>query len=81
MSAQNTLLTAVNAAERGAFDYMPKPFDLDDMIATVRRALAKPQGAAARAAGEPSDERLPLIGRSPPMQEIYRSLARLMRPT
>src|ERR1700741_3546387 len=42
MSAQNTLLTAVNAAEIGAFDYVPKPFDLDDMTATARRALARP---------------------------------------
>ena len=32
MSAQNTLMTAVNAAERGAFEYLPKPFDLDDLI-------------------------------------------------
>ena len=80
MSAQNTLLTAVNAAETGAFEYMPKPFDLDDMVAAARRALAKPtqpepakaQALAAR------DERLPLIGRSAPMQEVYRTLARLV---
>ena len=42
MSAQNTLMTAVNAAEIGAFDYVPKPFDLDDMTAAARRALARP---------------------------------------
>ena len=42
MSAQNTLLTAVNAAEIGAYDYVPKPFDLDDMTAAARRALARP---------------------------------------
>ena len=80
MSAQNTLLTAVSAAETGAFEYLPKPFDLDDMISAARRALAKPSGAEpahtrARAA---RDERLPLIGRSPPMQEVYRTLARLV---
>src|SRR6201986_783383 len=45
MSAQNTLMTAVNAAEIGAFDYVPKPFDLDDMTATARRALARPPDA------------------------------------
>ena len=80
MSAQNTLLTAVSAAETGAFEYLPKPFDLDDMIAIARRALAKPSStepvqARARAA---RDERLPLIGRSAPMQEVYRTLARLV---
>src|SRR5471030_3407242 len=80
MSAQNTLLTAVNAAEIGAFDYIPKPFDLDDMTATARRALAKPvDGGAARAQARAiRDERLPLIGRSPPMQEVYRTIARLV---
>ena len=80
MSAQNTLLTAVNAAEIGAFDYIPKPFDLDDMTTTARRALARPADAeAARAQARAlRDERLPLIGRSAPMQEVYRTIARLM---
>src|SRR5271170_5422570 len=80
MSAQNTLLTAVNAAEIGAFDYIPKPFDLDDMTATARRALTRPADSeAARAqARAMRDERLPLIGRSAPMQEVYRTIARLV---
>ncbi len=80
MSAQNTLLTAVNAAEIGAFDYIPKPFDLDDMAATARRALSRPADTeAARAqARAMRDERLPLIGRSTPMQEVYRTIARLV---
>jgi len=80
MSAQNTLLTAVSAAELGVFDYMPKPFDLDDVTATVRRALAKPADpeAAKAQARAVRDERLPLIGRSAPMQEVYRSIARLV---
>ncbi len=80
MSAQNTLLTAVNAAQIGAFDYVPKPFDLDDMVAVARRALARPAHAAkARAQAKAQrDEGLPLIGRSPPMQEVYRTLARLV---
>ena len=75
MSAQNTLLTAVNAADVGAFDYIPKPFDLDDMTATARRALTRPADSeAARAqARAMRDERLPLIGRSAPMQEIGRA--------
>ncbi len=80
MSAQNTLLTAVKATERGAFEYLPKPFDLNELIVVVRRALEAPrQGAASPLEGtEVPEEHLPLIGRSPAMQEIYRTLARLM---
>ncbi len=80
MRAQNTLLTAVSAAELGVFEYMPKPFDLDDIVALARRALSKPvNGEAARAqARAHRDERLPLIGRSAPMQQLYRTLARLV---
>jgi two-component system nitrogen regulation response regulator GlnG len=80
MSAQNTLLTAVSAAETGAFEYLPKPFDLDDMLAIARRALARPATAepAQTRARAARDERLPLIGRSAPMQEVYRTLARLV---
>jgi two-component system nitrogen regulation response regulator GlnG len=80
MSAQNTLLTAVNAAEIGAFEYVPKPFDLDDMTAAAKRALARPvdQEANKAQARAMRDERLPLIGRSSPMQEVYRTIARLV---
>ena len=46
MSAQNTILTAITAAERGAFDYLPKPFDLKELTALVQRALATPQAEA-----------------------------------
>ncbi len=78
MSAQNTILTAITAAERGAFDYLPKPFDLKELIALVQRALAVPQSTAqVAAAKQTGDEQLPLIGRSPAMQEIYRVIARL----
>ncbi|MBL8700209.1 MAG: nitrogen regulation protein NR(I) [Alphaproteobacteria bacterium] len=79
MSAQNTLLTAVKATERGAFEYLPKPFDLKDLVSAVQRALTQstPSALAVEATGE-GEEKLPLIGRSPAMQEIYRVLARLM---
>src|SRR5579863_4964165 len=79
MSAQNTLLTAVKATERGAFEYLPKPFDLRELINVVQRAISAPHAAVAvpADAGE-GEEKLPLIGRSPAMQEIYRVLARLM---
>ena len=76
MSAQTTLLTAVAAAERGAFEYMPKPFDLDDMVAAARRAIAP--GEVAVPARLVRDANLPLIGRSPAMQAVYRTLSRLV---
>ena len=79
MSAQNTLLTAVKAAERGAFEYIPKPFDLNELMSTVDRALSERTAAPSHGANAPEmQENLPLIGRSPAMQEIYRVLARLM---
>ncbi|MGQ9366101.1 nitrogen regulation protein NR(I) [Azospirillum sp. A39] len=79
MSAQNTLITAVKAAERGAFEYLPKPFDLKELVSVVERALnSRQQSAELPAEAMEGDEQLPLIGRSPAMQEIYRVLARLM---
>ena len=80
MSAQNNLITAVNAAEVGAFEYIPKPFDLDDMTSAARRALLKPAEAesAKAQARAVRDDRLPLIGRSAPMQDVYRTVARLV---
>jgi len=77
MSAQNTLMTALTAAEKGAYEYLPKPFDLSELIAVVSRALAEPGRKSARQIAEPDADQLPLIGRSPAMQEIYRVLARL----
>ncbi len=79
MSARNTLLTAVKATERGAFEYLPKPFDLNHLVNVVRRALEAPRTAPAESREDGTEEeQLPLIGRSPAMQEIYRTLARLM---
>ncbi len=77
MSAQNTLMTALTAAEKGAFEYLPKPFDLNELIAVVGRALADPKRKAPRPSSDADVDELPLIGRSPAMQEIYRVLARL----
>lgn len=79
MSAQNTLLTAVKATERGAFEYLPKPFDLKELVGVVERGLTLPRQEPAEAPGaEDGEEAMPLIGRSPAMQEIYRVMARLM---
>ncbi len=80
MSARSTMLMAIRATERGAYEYLPKPFDLDELARIAARALAAPTAAsdaeAPRRAG--LDEAMPLIGRSPAMQELYRLLARLV---
>jgi two-component system nitrogen regulation response regulator GlnG len=78
MSAQNTFMTAIRASERGAYDYLPKPFDLKELVAIVGRALSEPKRRAQREKPE-EIEGMPLVGRSPAMQEIYRTLARLMQ--
>ena len=79
MSAQNTLMTAVRATERGAFEYLPKPFDLKELVNAVERALTVSDARTTSSVdGMETEEQLPLIGRSPAMQEIYRVLARLM---
>jgi len=77
LSAQNTLDTAVRATETGAFEYFPKPFDLDELV----RAAC--QAADSRGSGETDredvGEGLPLIGRSQAMQDVYRMIARVLR--
>lgn len=79
MSAQSTVTTALSAAGAGAYDYLPKPFDLDDLVGAVRRALSKGPDAKSRAQASKAEkeEKLPLIGRSPAMQEVYRVMARV----
>lgn len=78
LSAQNTLDTAVRASDTGAFEYFPKPFDIDELARTVRQAVG---AANARSAGD--DEApvagLPLVGRSAPMQAVYRMITRVLR--
>ncbi|HET7411939.1 MAG TPA: nitrogen regulation protein NR(I) [Pararhizobium sp.] len=78
ISAQNTFMTAIKASQRGAYDYLPKPFDLTELIGIIGRALAEPKGQPSKPPREPED-RMPLVGRSTAMQEIYRILARLMQ--
>ena len=78
LSAQNTLSTAVRATEQGAFEYLPKPFDLDELCRAVndglrRRAIVRPD-----ALDPPEEAGLPLIGRSPAMQDVYRTIARVV---
>ena len=88
MSAQNTLVTVVKATDRGAFEYLPKPFDLTELLNAVERGLAQPtqRATAAKEFKERQEDRetgrldrLPLIGRSGAMQDIYRVIARLVK--
>ncbi|WP_281982100.1 sigma-54-dependent transcriptional regulator [Thalassorhabdomicrobium marinisediminis] len=77
ISAQNTIMTTIQATEAEAFDYLPKPFDLPDLMQRVARGLNRKSPKP-----EPRDDRatadLPLVGRSAPMQALYRLLARVM---
>ena len=78
ISAKNTLTTAIMAAERGAFEYLPKPFDLGELTGVIGRAMELPRAQTESANnGGDEDQSLPLVGRSPAMQEIYRTVARL----
>src|ERR1700710_262373 len=80
MSARNTFMTAIKASERGAYEYLPKPFDLKELVAIVGRALAQPRARRdPDEAAEETTENMPLVGRSPAMQDIFRSIARLMQ--
>ncbi len=80
ISAQNTIMTAIQAAEAEAFDYLPKPFDLPDLMKRSARALDQRRRApqvAVQPLREPSED-LPLVGRAPGMQAQYRLVARVM---
>src|SRR6202171_1607256 len=67
MSAQNTFMTAIRASERGAYEYLPKPFDLKELITIVGRALSQPKERLAPAAKTEEWEGIPLVGRSAAM--------------
>ena len=79
ISAQNTIMTAIQAAEAEAYDYLPKPFDLPDLMKRSARALDLKRRTAARpiTPREPADD-LPLVGRTTAMQALYRLVARVM---
>ncbi len=80
ISAQNTIMTAIQAAEAEAYDYLPKPFDLPDLMKRTARALEQKLRAQPEPAEERSErpEELPLVGRTPVMQALYRLVARVM---
>jgi two-component system nitrogen regulation response regulator GlnG len=85
ISAQNTIMTAIQAEEADAYDYLPKPFDLPDLMKRAARALEVKRRAGAMAprptngaAIQTAQDELPLVGRTPAMQALYRLVARVM---
>ncbi|GAB4268307.1 MAG: sigma-54 dependent transcriptional regulator [Pararhodobacter sp.] len=88
ISAQNTIMTAIQATEAEAWDYLPKPFDLPDLLSRASKAMdsarrgARPAQTPPRQAAigpvEGAAEDLPLVGRTPAMQSLYRLVARVM---
>ena len=76
LSAQNTLDTAVRATDSQAFEYFPKPFDLDQLVDAVK--AARKRGGAGDGGSAEAEDGLPLIGRSPAMQDVYRLITRVM---
>ena len=80
ISAQNTIMTAIQAAEAEAFDYLPKPFDLPDLMKRSARALDVKRLRPKAVASTPREavDDLPLVGRTPAMQTLYRLVARVM---
>lgn len=79
MSAQNTLETAVRASEINAFEYFPKPFDLNDLVLAVKQGIDKRRSVPDVPADMLAEANLPMIGRSAAMQDVYRMVARLLR--
>ncbi|MEM7688103.1 MAG: sigma-54 dependent transcriptional regulator [Pseudomonadota bacterium] len=81
LSAQNTLDTAVRASDSDAFEYFPKPFDLDELVQAVCQAVGGQggQGSSEDPATETPVEGLPLVGRSAAMQGVYRMITRVLR--
>jgi two-component system nitrogen regulation response regulator GlnG len=78
LSAQNTLDTAVRASDAQAFEYFPKPFDLDELVRAACQAADARRGKD-NVEPDQAPEGLPLIGRSQPMQDVYRMIARVLR--
>src|SRR3981081_3198583 len=81
MSAQNTFMTAIRASARGPYEYLPKPFDLKELISIVGRALSEPKQKPPAPPKVEDFDSIPLVGRSPALHGIYRMAARLLTTT
>ncbi len=78
ISARNTLTTTIRATEAGAYEYLPKPFDLDLLVNAVSSSLARRDDVAQPRLDADDEHALPLIGRSASMQDVYRIVARVV---
>lgn len=79
ISAQNTIMTAIQAAEAEAFDYLPKPFDLPDLMKRAAKGLeVKPRAQQAARPSVEEESELPLVGHTALMQSLYRTVARVL---
>ena len=79
LSAQNTLDTAVRASDTGAFEYFPKPFDLEELVRAVGQAIGSGDPRGLDENDRDALEGLPLVGRSAPMQTVFRMITRVLR--
>jgi two-component system nitrogen regulation response regulator GlnG len=80
MTAHSDLESAVSAFHGGAFEYLPKPFDVDDAVDLVRRACAQSHRSRQEQGQQETPEKTPeIIGEAPAMQEVFRAIARLAR--
>jgi two-component system nitrogen regulation response regulator GlnG len=75
MTAYSDLDSAVSALQGGAFEYLPKPFDIDSAVDLIRRAVGENTPAPPEAPG--IENRLEILGRAPAMQEVFRAIGRL----
>lgn len=78
VSAQNSLDTAVRASEVEAFEYFPKPFDLNELVGAVKQGCSRSNGIASEDLSH-ENRAMPMIGRSAPMQNVFRMIAKLLR--
>ena len=78
MSARSTLLTAVKTQQIGVFEYLPKPFELRSLIEVTDRALKTNDNTPALTAHAKIEEGGPIIGRSRPMQDVFKAMARVV---
>ena len=77
VSAKNNLQTAISATKQGAYDYLPKPFDLDELQKLIKKALESKQNLKNKSKLRNKSEKQLIVGRSPAMQDLYKSIARL----
>ncbi|PRO70549.1 nitrogen regulation protein NR(I) [Alteromonas gracilis] len=79
MTAHSDLDSAVNAYQKGAFEYLPKPFDIDEAVTLTQRALAHSREQSNVSKAQPEDVVTEIIGEAPAMQEVFRAIGRLSR--